>query len=38
MEKLSQGKPILPAPIMLLFSEILLSALTEASNPNLIRL
>ena len=38
IEKLSQKKPLLPAPIMLLFSEILLSVLTKVSNPNLIRL
>ena len=36
--KLSQRKLIPPTPVMLLFSEIVLSVLTKVSNPNLIRL
>ena len=38
IKKLSQRNRILPTPIMLLFSEIVLSVLTEVLNPNLIRL
>ena len=38
IEKLSKGKLILSALIMLLLLEIVLSVLTETSNPNLTRL
>ena len=37
IKKLSQRKLILPTPIMVLFSEMVLSVLIEVSNWNLIR-